>query len=176
MSSLKDFGEYVSSPASKLEEPVLRRLYESLGYEYQPEPLKKPPDWDRKGQSSVPMPHVLIQASEPFNPELTEWHSSSSIAWWDTQDDVMPCMQDASWKLSGFTDVERDAWLAHGLRGGEVRLAVELRDGGLMPADLMIIYKGWSVLRRVKAGESAQDLVRHIAEDRSVGRLTSRTR
>ena len=51
MAALADLNEYVQSPASKLEEPVIRRLYEVLGGDYEPEVPKSPPEWQQQGRS-----------------------------------------------------------------------------------------------------------------------------
>ena len=49
--ALADLNEYVQSPPSKLEEPVIRRLYEALSGQYEPEKPKPPPEWQRQGRS-----------------------------------------------------------------------------------------------------------------------------
>jgi hypothetical protein len=50
LAALADLNEYVQSPASKLEEPVIRRLYEALGGHFEPEKPKPPPGWQRQGR------------------------------------------------------------------------------------------------------------------------------
>jgi hypothetical protein len=43
MATLSELGEYVKSPASMLEEPVVRRLYEVLHRRYEPDKPKAAP-------------------------------------------------------------------------------------------------------------------------------------
>jgi hypothetical protein len=50
MTALGDLGEYIQSPASKLEEPVIRRLYEALGAQHEPAKPKSPPEWQWKSK------------------------------------------------------------------------------------------------------------------------------
>jgi len=62
--------------------------------------------------------------------------------------------------MFNFTEAERDAWIAHGLRPGQVKDAVAFRDAGLVPADLLEDVKGWTALKRLRAGERPTDGVR----------------
>jgi hypothetical protein len=159
MAALADLGEYVQSSASKLEEPVIRRLYEAMGNQYEPEKPKSPPAWERKGRTDQsPATAKLTRGVDEG--DQTNWHSASRDDWWETQGDVAPAWELESWKLHGFTEAERDAWIAHGLRPGQVKDAAAYRDAGLIPPDLMKDAAGWTALKRLRAGERPIEVVR----------------
>jgi hypothetical protein len=65
-----------------------------------------------------------------------------------------------SWKIFDFAEAERDAWIAHGLRPGQVKDAAKYRDAGLLPGDLAQEILGWTVLKRLRAGESPDEVLR----------------
>lgn len=159
MAALVDLGEYVSSPASKIEEPVARRLYEALGGQYEPEAPKLSSRWERKGRTNQ-QPAARRSRMESNGDGLTNWHSAAREDWWETQGDASPAMELESWKLFGFTEVERDAWIAHGLGPGQVKDAVSCREAGLMPTDLSKKLEGWTVEKRLQAAERPADVVR----------------
>lgn len=48
--------------------------------------------------------------------------------------------------------------MAEGLRAGQAKLARDLRDGGFTPFDLRIQLLGWTVAKRLRAGESIPDV------------------
>ena len=159
MSALADLGEHVQSPASKLEEPVVRRLYEVLGGEYEPEKPKPPPAWQWKGQ--IDQRAAIAKSNRVIDEgDQTSWHSAARDDWWETQGDAAPTWELQSWNLYGFTEAERDAWIAHGLRPAQVKDAAAFRDSGLTPADLMKDAGGWTALKRLRAGERPIDVVR----------------
>ncbi|HTF39017.1 MAG TPA: hypothetical protein VK754_00295 [Propionibacteriaceae bacterium] len=121
--ALADLNEYVQSPASKLEEPVIRRLYEALSGQYEPEKPKPPPEWQRQGRSHEGA--VMVKSPGDRGAlDQSSWHSRLSDDWWETRGDAAPAWELASWKMLEFTDAERDAWIAHGLRPGQVKDAV----------------------------------------------------
>jgi hypothetical protein len=68
--------------------------------------------------------------------------------------------------MFGFTETERDVWIAHGLRPGQVTDAVSFRDAGLVPADLLQNIAGWTVLKRLRAGEPPTEVVRLLRATR----------
>jgi hypothetical protein len=159
MAALADLNEYVQSPASKLEEPVIRRLYEALGGHYEPEKPKPPPEWQRQGRSHE-VAAVVKSPGDRGALDQSSWHSRPRDDWWETRGDAAPAWEVASWKMLGFTEAERDAWIAHGLRPGQAKDAVAFRDAGLLPADLMEEVKGWTVLKRLRAGDQPEDIAR----------------
>lgn len=67
---------------------------------------------------------------------------------------------DHEWALRGFTNAEKDVWLAAGLRDGQAKLAVQLIEAGLSPQDLSADLGGWTVLERVHQGEDVVALAR----------------
>ena len=134
MAALADLGEYVRSPASRLEEPVIRRLYEAMGGQLEPERPKSPPAWERKGRTDESLA-TAKSTGDVAGGDQTNWHSSSRDDWWETQGDVAPSWERESWKLCGFTEFERDAWIAHGLRPGQVKDALAYRDAAIGTAN-----------------------------------------
>lgn len=159
MAALASLGEYVPSPSSKVEEPVARRLYEALGGQYEQEESKPPSQWEQNGRTDQrPAAKRLPTQSTGDGP--TNWHSAAREDWWETQGDASPAMELESWKLFGFTEVERDAWIAHGLRPGQLGDAVSYREAGLVPTDLPKKLEGWTVKKRLQAGERPTDVVR----------------
>lgn len=159
MSTLARLEEYVKSPASMLEEPVVRRLYENLDARYEADQQKAPPPWDRKArgdQTSTP----LVASRDRHESSRSEWHSRPASDWWDRQSDVSPAWELESWKIFDFAEAERDAWIAHGLRPEQVKDAAKYRDAGLMPSDLAQDVQGWTALKRLRAGESPVEVLR----------------
>lgn len=67
---------------------------------------------------------------------------------------------DHEWALRGFTNAEKDVWLAAGLKDGQAKLAVQLIEAGLSPQDLSADLGGWTVLERVHQGEDVVALAR----------------
>lgn len=78
---LSDLGEYVQSPASKLEEPVIRRLYEALGAQHESAKPKSPPEWQWKSQSDQ-VPANAKPARNDRGEVHTSWHSRERGDWW----------------------------------------------------------------------------------------------
>jgi hypothetical protein len=70
------------------------------------------------------------------------------------------------WKLRGFTDSERDVWVASGLRTSQAKTAASLREAGLLPVDLGADLSGWTVLERLQKGEGAQAVARLLQTSR----------
>ena len=83
-------------------------------------------------------------------------------SWPSTQNDVAPAWELESWKIFNFAEAERDAWLPHGLRPGQVKGAARFRDAGLLPADLVKDIKGWTALKRLRDGEPPEDVVQLV--------------
>jgi len=71
------------------------------------------------------------------------------------------------WKLRGFSELERDVWMAAGLRAGQARWAADLRDGGLSPTDLGVDLHGWRVVDRLQRGEGAAAVARLLTAMRA---------
>lgn len=172
MAAIGELGEFVQSPASKLEEPVIRRLYAAMGGRYEPARPKPSPAWDRKGRIGQVSP-AARSTKDSTSEDGTNWHSASRDDWWETQGDVAPSWEVGSWKLYGFTESERDSWIAHGLRPGQVKDAVAYREAGLMPPDLVKVVAGWTVLRRLRAGDPPIDVLRLLRGHQVDGQVRS---
>ena len=171
MATLNELGEYVKSPASMLEEPVIRRLYEAVHRRYEPEKPKAAPPWDRKGRGDQ-APTAAAANRDSRESDRSECHSRPTGEWWETQTDVAPAWELESWKIFDFAEAERDAWIAHGLRPGQVKDAAKYRDAGLLPGDLAQEILGWTVLKRLRAGESPDEVLRllraPLEDDRAI--------
>lgn len=67
--------------------------------------------------------------------------------------------------LYDFSATERDAWLAV-LRRGQARDAAKYRDAGFAPEDLLVELSGWTVAKRLRAGESLAEVKRLLDRQR----------
>lgn len=142
-----------------------------MGSQYEPEGPKSPPAWERESPTDERLT-TAKSTGDVSGKDQTNWHSSSRDNWWETQGDVAPSWERESWKLGGFTESERDAWIAHGLRPGQVKDALEYREAGLMPPDLVKDAAGWTALKRLRAGDRPLDvarLLRALGEDGRAG-------
>ncbi|MHB1009427.1 MAG: hypothetical protein ACYC1E_09405 [Propionibacteriaceae bacterium] len=74
-------------------------------------------------------------------------------------------MIDASWTLYGFTSAERDAWQVY-LSDRQAKDAHKLREAGFQPDDLGTQVSGWTVLKRVRAGEDPKEVKRLLDRHR----------
>ncbi len=160
MATLASLGEYVGSPAAKIEEPVLRQVYARLGAEYGGSTSRPPPPWDRKGRAPERRENAERAREAGVQSERRNWYSRPDGEWWDRRDDASPAWEMASWTLFHFTEFERDAWISHGLRPGQVKDAATYRDAGFQPGDLVRDVYGWTVLRRLRSGELPSDVYR----------------
>lgn len=187
---LADLDEYAPHRNSMLEPPVVRRIYVALELTPPERPTPRSPDVltprptsgltppkprprrdnnplmgtisNRRGSESPPRaPRDGRAAAHSRNAAdgLAEAYGS----------DVAPGWEYESWKLLGFTEVERDAWTAEGLRNGQAPFAATLRDAGLSPADLSVRVNGWTVLARLTNGEGATHVVRLLRGQRGRG-------
>jgi hypothetical protein len=99
MAALADLNEYAQSPASKLEELVIRRLYEALGGHYEPEKPKPTPEWQRQGRGHEGA--VMVKSPGDRGAlDQSSWHSRPRDDWWETRGDAAPAWEVASWKCS----------------------------------------------------------------------------
>lgn len=170
MDALQDIGEFVDSPRkAALEEPARRRVYEALGVPYAAPPIEKVTPWETRGNSSA------APSTKPGSPvtgsyggrrrprrraeQPTPLNRSSDLA--------SISMIDASWELYRFTPAERDAWQVH-LSDRQAKDAHRLREAGFLPDDLGIELSGWTVLKRVRAGEDLKAVKRLLEQRRAV--------
>lgn len=162
--ALAALGEHVESDRKKqLEAPIVRAVYKHLNVEQAPTAPKPISQWQIRDDAG-PRPQTRPRAQRP-NPRQQIGDSSfapkdNSLGIGDPSHDYAPAWASESWKLRGFTEVEKDAWIAAGLREGQVRQAARLRDAGFQPGDLSKEVKGWSVAKRIRAGESLTEIRR----------------
>lgn len=170
MEALREIGEYADSPTRRsIEEPVRRRLLAHLGFEYEAPRVESVSQWERQGYST-PTPVKGANSRERPDPKLPTSFSSKdhSVGLGMRTDDVAPAWEDQSWKLLGFTDVERDAWLVY-LRRGQAKLAATYRDAGLAPDDMPVDVMGWQIYKRLRSGESPREVLRLLKRAREAG-------
>jgi hypothetical protein len=141
-------------------------LYEAFGAQHEPAKPKAPPEWQWKGRSDQVSAKANPARNDGAEEARTSWCSRAGGDWWETQGDVVPAWELESWKMFGFTEAERDVWIEHGLRPGQVKDAVSFRDAGLVPADLTRDVAGWTVLKRLRAGERPAEVVRLLRATR----------
>lgn len=173
LDGLKEIGEYAANRWDWIEEPVFARL--AAHFNVSPpapgEPdrdsaaIEEPHAVDRLGLTQPaalpkrdnhpyrdpgPRPRDLLNStwvpSKPVEPDR-EYHAGGR---WLGSGAVFA---DHEWALRGFTDAEKDVWLAAGLKDGQAKLAVQLAEAGLSPQDLPADLGGWTVLERVNQGE-----------------------
>lgn len=194
---LKELGEFVSSPQSSLESPVIRRVYERLGLpsgfpegQLSPaasRPSVKPSESSHVGLSAPPARrrrlnnHPLLPMDgrdRAFDPAPRAGHEDGAPVWsssdpdeaWGRnlqQTDASPTFELSEWMLRGFSEVERDVWLAGGLRPGQAKVAAEARAHGLDPADLGRNLNGWTVAARLRRGEGGAAVARLLLGKRT---------
>jgi hypothetical protein len=158
---LSEIGEFVTSPSAFVEEPVVAKVYEQCGAAYTSQGPKPVPGWDKHGSGcrvGPPAPPRQTPSSQARRQhsamkETDRWAAGLG-------QDASDAFAYQSWKLFGFSDVERDIWIAAGLRPGQVKTAAGLRDSGLQPSDLQKDVNGWTVLERVTHGEGARAVAR----------------
>ena len=169
MNALQDIGEFVDSPRkAALEEPVRRRVYETLGVPYTAPSIHKVTLWETRGSSSgapstkpaspVTGSHGGRRRPRPRADHPTPLNHSDDLA--------SISMIDASWELYRFTLAERDAWQVY-LSDRQAKDAHRLREAGFRPDDLGIEVSGWSVLKRVRAGEDPKAVKRLLEQHRA---------
>lgn len=74
--------------------------------------------------------------------------------------DVSETMAPFAWRLWRFSDIEKDCWLAAGLRENQAKIARDARANGLEPGDLGREVSGFTVLDRLTHGEGAKGVAR----------------
>ena len=191
---LEDMGEYVKSHASYIETPVIRKLHERLGVTYSAatrpthsdsvtgreaptEGLPPPPRRTKRDNHPLTgevSPRRVLDPSLDSSPArsapgTTSWSARTVEQRWAdlAGGDASHALEFEEWKLRGFSDVERDVWMASGLRTGQARWAAELRDGGLSPTDLEVDLHGWKVVDRLQRGEGAKAIARMLTQIRN---------
>jgi hypothetical protein len=185
---LRQLGEFLPSAAGYIEAPVIRKVHDYYGVTYDtlpPVPGKdaappslagglRPPAKRKRREN-----HPLMNDPSRFRdqgPDATyawdrpgaarkppgRWDSLSVEQRWAqaTDGDASSAFEFEEWKLRGFNEVERDVWMAAGLRASQAKWAAELRDGGLLPADLQTNLHGWKVIDRLQRGEGARAVAR----------------
>jgi hypothetical protein len=186
---LVDLGEYAPHRNSMLEPPVVRSVYEALNLSPPGRPAPRSADVDAPRLTTgltPPIPqarrenHPLMgTAPRPRDkgsstPLRRTRPTSAPALFRSTADqlaqayglDVAEVWEHESWKMHQFTDVERDVWIAAGLRRGQAPVAAKLRDAGLTPADLGVVVSGWTVLDRLAKNEGAAAVARLLGSQR----------
>lgn len=184
---LTDLGEYAPHRNSMLEPPVVRRIYQALGLTPPQRPAPQSPNVStppptggltpprpRARRDNHPLMGTISSRQRNESPQSAPRDSPAASRFRNIADslaqaygsDVAAGWEYESWKLLGFTEVERDAWTAEGLRTGQAPVAATLRDAGLSPADLSVRVNGWTVLARLTKGEGAAQVVRLLKGQR----------
>jgi len=195
---LKELGESVASWQSYLELPVIRRVYERLGSEsslpsvQESRPGKEAVDPPASNSLGLSAPagrrrrlnnHPLLPLggrAQAYDPTQEAEREGSAPVWSssDPDDDWARNLQqtDASltfaiseWMIRGFTEAERDAWLAGGLRPGQAKVAAEARDYGLRASDLGLNLNGWTIAARLQRGEGGAAVARLFLRSKRTG-------
>lgn len=176
MATLNELGHYVASPRThSIESVTARDVADRLGRTLVAEPTKPVTPWELKPTNDKP--HKPARSRRPASlaskPPRTRFiPPDKSLGLGSGADDASPSFDQQSWQLYGFSDAERDAWVAQGLRTGQAKLARYLRDAGLMASQLGIEVEGWTVAKRLRAGDSVRyilGLLERQQPDRDAG-------
>ena len=174
LDGLAEIGEHASGPRGYIEEPVFTRLAAHFGVslpthsarELDVQGIEPPHGADVRG-GLTPPPPLPSRNNHPYmEPEPRPRDLLNST--WVPSKPVEPVREhhaggqwpgsstafaDHEWALRGFTDAEKDVWLAGGLKDWQAKLAVKLRDAGISPHVLSADLGGWTILQRVNQGE-----------------------
>lgn len=164
--SLTRLGEFIDSPAKRtIEEPVLKRVCSDLGLEYEVPPVAPVSAWERRGISDRSSKKAEASRSSTPGRTASVGPRDRSVGLGNPADDASPAMEEVAWVLYDFSATERDAWLAV-LRRGQARDAARYRDAGFAPEDLLVELSGWTVAKRLRAGESLAEVKRLLDRQR----------
>lgn len=190
---LHDLHEYVKNSASFVEVPVIRRVHEAFDVTYHPRPqvaqpvspstrqvpagLGPPPKREKRDNHPL-MGEISPRRSRQAQPNAQPVSGTSAVSWTgrkaDQQwaelrgGDASHSFEFESWKLYGFSEVERDVWIEAGLRPGQAQHAAELHEAGLSSTDLRVVLHGWTVADRLLRGEGAKAVARMLAQTRDI--------
>lgn len=158
MATLKELGQYVASPRKcSIESVVASDVADRLGRSLAAEKSKPVPPWELKSGDAPPRKPARRRrpaAAQGYEPQRTRFMPpDKSLGLGSLTDDASPSFDRQSWKLYGFSEAEREAWVAQGLRLGQAKQARALRDAGLTASQLGIEIGGWTVAKRLRAGE-----------------------
>jgi hypothetical protein len=187
LAALAAIGEFTRGPASYIEPPVIRKVHEHYGVKYDSDVFTPPAP-----QAPVPLTGLApptprsrrennpLVAEPSLGPRMSDrpragsepgvWTARSVDQEWarGAAGDASPAFEFEEWKLLGLGDVERDVWIAEGLRAGQARWAADLRDAGFTPQDLGVKLHGWTVIDRLRRGEGAKAVARLLRETRTL--------
>lgn len=162
MDAIQKIGQFADSPRRKdIEEPVRRQIYEFLKIPYDPPVPPKTSGWVRTGKSS-PTPGIVPGSSQsgPYGGHRQAHRPTERPQPLGGSSDLSSLtMVDASWVLRGFTRTEKDAWTVY-LSDRQAKDAVRLRDAGFSPDDLGVDLYGWTVLQRIRSGDTPREVKR----------------
>jgi len=193
---LHELGEFVNSPASYVEAPVIRQLHARFGITYVAEGRQGPearslatdvpasagglgPPVKRPKRDNHPlMGQISARRGSDSSADSAKPSGASPPPFWGSRSleqrwadvgggDASQAFEFEEWKLRGFSEVERDVWTSAGLRAGQARRAADLRDAGLTPSDLGVDLHGWKVIERLQQGEGAKAVARLLADVRA---------
>lgn len=169
--ALAAIGEYVDSPNRRaIEEPVKRALCAHLDCEYEPPAVTPISPWSRQDRGrpekvDQPRPPTVKANREDLRPRIVK-APDRSVGLGNPADDASPAMEDWAWKLYGFNSFERDAWCVY-LRPGQAKYANDLHRAGFVPEDLAVEVAGWTVHKRLRAGETPAEVMRLLVRSRT---------
>lgn len=179
LDGLARIGEYASGPEDFIEEPVFIRLAAHFGVDLPTPGATDPggtaaPPTAVRGGGLTPPKHLPARSNHPYlEPEPRPRDLLDST--WVPREREEPvrdyhaggqwsrpaaAFADHEWALRGFTDAEKDVWLAAGLSEMQSKVAELLRDERLSPEALSADLGGWTVLQRVKLGEDVAAVLR----------------
>ncbi|MHA6510729.1 hypothetical protein [Tessaracoccus sp. Y1736] len=163
LEALQEIGEYVDSPAMKsIVEPVAKRVAEHLGLQLPADPPHPKGKWEildtQPSDTLRRQPRLDRRGSTPTSGQFGPPDRSLGLD--NPRLDAKAPWDEQEWKLYGFSDIERDVWIDHGLRKGQAKRAAALRNAGLTPPDLGTSLYGWTVAKRLREGETPTSVKR----------------
>lgn len=171
MDAIQKIGQFSDSPRRKsIEEPVRRQIHEFLNIPYDAPVPPTASGWERTGKSSpTPRDQPGSSQSGPHGGRRHAHRPTERPQPLGTSSDLCSLtMVDASWALLGFTPAEKDAWTVY-LSDRQAQDAATLRNAGFAPDDLGVVLFGWTVLRRIRSGETPREVKRLLERYREAG-------
>jgi len=105
----------------------------------------------------------------PLSPPPSRDYTTSTAggSWGGAEYFVAAAIESESWKLCGFSEVERDVWIDAGIPSNGARIAAAVLSAGMVPADLGVRIGVATVVERLLEGQSIPEVKVALDLDRA---------